>query len=316
MFATSSAKICSIVQIFKGVLNMKPEPYISETFREAVESHLIGNLLIKDTQCPLILGVFGPPGEGKTFQIDEICKSLGIKQIVISPGELESPAQTSGKDGDDPVAFLRKKYLYAGTAKGQLGSGHDMYMNKFDSFVLVINDVDTVLGNWGSNVNYTVQRQLLYGELMSLCDFPTMVARQMVKRVPIIMTGNDASILYAPLMRPGRMRLLRWVPDLHDKLKIISHIFPGITEAELYHLLQEYPSKPVAFWGDINSHYQENQLLAWLRSRTSEDKRQDLASRTEYKMEDIVRESHAPFETIRAYAAEFYKHDISKDVYV
>ncbi|MCL2576812.1 MAG: AAA family ATPase [Defluviitaleaceae bacterium] len=294
---------------------MSNEPYISEKFREEVESHLIGNLLIRDTECPLILGIFGPPGEGKTFQVDEICRVLKIKQIVISPAELESPAQSSDS-GNDPVAFLRKKYTEAGSPKGEMGAGYDMYMNKFHPYVLVINDVDTVLGDWGQNVQYSVQRQLLYGELMAICDFPTMVARHTVKRVPIIMTGNDASILYRPLMRPGRMRLLQWVPDASDKLQIIARIFPNIPKKELEKLIDEYPTKPVAFWKDINSRYQEKLLLEWIREKTRDDMRKDLEFRKEYAMEEILSNAPLTLEKIKEFAEEFNKLDISKEVYV
>jgi SpoVK/Ycf46/Vps4 family AAA+-type ATPase len=269
---------------------------------------------VKDTQCPLILGVFGPPGEGKTFQIDEICNSLGINQVIISPGELDSPSQSSGKAGDDPVAFLRKKYIEAGTAKGSTGS--DSYMNKFHSCVLVINDVDTVLGDWGPKVEYTAHRQLLYGELMSLCDFPTLVVRQTVKRTPIILTGNNAAILYSPILRPGRMRLFTWLPDVTDRLQIISRIFSNIPVSELENLVKQYPDKTTAFWSDIKSRYQEKLLLDWLSGRSREDVKKDLEFRKEYVMDEIIDNTHVPLEEIKDIAAEFAAHDVSKDVYV
>jgi hypothetical protein len=236
------------------------------------------------------------------------------RNLVISPAELESPA--SSDQGNDPVAFLRKKYTEAGSPKGEMSAGFDMYMNKFHPFVLVINDVDTVLGDWGPKVEYTVRRQLLYGELMSLCDFPTQVVRQTVKRTPIILTGNDASILYSPLMRPGRMRLYSWTPTVTDRARIISRIFPNIPEDELLDLVKQYPTKPTAFWSDIHSRYQENLVLDWLKEKPRDDIRTDLDNRKEYLMKEIIQDARVPLEDIKAIAAEFDSHDVNKKVYV
>ena len=292
---------------------MTHEPYISPKLREAIQSHLVGNLLIRDTDSPLILGVFGPPGEGKTFQINTVCNQMGINQIILSPGELESPAQ-SGGGSDDPIAMLRKKYIKAGSATGSTPEGG--YMNRFASAAMVINDVDTVLGDWGPKVEYSSNRQLLYGELMSLCDFPTLVARQPVKRVPIIMTGNDASILYAPLLRSGRMRLFKWAPTVVDKAMIVSRIFSGIPPEEIEKLIELYPDKPVAFWNDVNSRYHEDILLEWLRTRTIDDIRNDFYARREYSRRDITPHAHAPLNAIHYIADEFHKNDVRKESFL
>ena len=89
---------------------MKFDPFIDSEFFNAIYHHLIGNLLLKETDSPLILGIFGPPGEGKTFQTEVICKGLGVKLLTISPGELESP--NAGQPGE----LLRTLYLQGSEA--------------------------------------------------------------------------------------------------------------------------------------------------------------------------------------------------------
>ncbi len=38
---------------------------------------------------PLILGIWGPKGCGKSFNVELVCKALGAAAVVMSAGELE-----------------------------------------------------------------------------------------------------------------------------------------------------------------------------------------------------------------------------------
>ena len=66
------------------------QPIINKNFRESVESHIFCNILLDQVQIPLILGIFGPSGEGKTFQLEHVCRDMNVTAAIISPGELES----------------------------------------------------------------------------------------------------------------------------------------------------------------------------------------------------------------------------------
>lgn len=228
-------------------------PFINPEFFNAIYHHLIGNVLLKETETPLILGIFGPPGEGKTFQTEEVCKSLGVKLLVVSPGELESP--NAGQPGE----LLRVLYLRAGEA---IKSG--------EPSIVLINDIDTILGNWGELVQYTVNRQVVYGQLMAFCDYPTSVAGHNVARVPIIVTGNDPAKLYAPLLRPGRTRVFPWVPTLEDRYQVLRPMFPDIPESEMLVALKEFPDQPVSFWGDVRAAAWEGALARWAVSQNQQ----------------------------------------------
>lgn len=66
----------------------------------------------------------------------------------------------------------------------------------------------------------TVNNQIVVGTLMNLADNPTRVSvgqdwreSDFTNRIPIIFTGNDFSIIYAPLIRDGRMEKFYWYCD-------------------------------------------------------------------------------------------------------
>lgn len=222
------------------------KPFINSEFFNVIYHHLVGNLLLKETESPLILGIFGPAGEGKTFQTEEVCKILQVNPLTISPGELESP--NAGQPGE----LLRMLYL---RASEEIRSGKPS--------VVLINDIDTVLGNWGSLVQYTVNRQVVFGQMMAFCDYPYSVSGQNVARVPIIVTGNDPAALYEPLLRPGRTRVFPWTPTPDDRYQVLKPMFPEIPESSLTELLAEFPDQPVSFWSDARAAAWETALGRW-----------------------------------------------------
>lgn len=232
---------------------MKFRPHVNSEFQRAIYHHIIGNVLLKETESPLILGIFGPPGEGKTFQTEQVCKSLDVDLVSISPGELESP--NAGQPGE----LLRTLYLQAGHA---LQSGRPS--------ALLINDIDTVLGNWGDLVQYTVNRQVVFGQLMAFCDYPGSVSGQQVARVPIIVTGNNPALLYEPLLRPGRTRIFPWTPTPEDRCQILRPMFPEVSESSLKALVNEFPDRPVSFWGDVRAAVWEAALARWAAAQKPE----------------------------------------------
>lgn len=73
---------------------------------------------------------------------------------------------------------------------------------------------------------------MVSGTLMNLCDNPNRVSvfqvwrdSDLVQRVPIIVTGNDFSTLFAPLVRDGRMAKFYWEPDRVDLLAILHQMY-------------------------------------------------------------------------------------------
>lgn len=77
------------------------------------------------------------------------------------------------------------------------------------------------------SLQVTVNNQMVVGTLMNICDNPNRVSvyqewreSDTIQRVPIIVTGNDLSHMFAPLVRDGRMTKYYWKPDRED----LSHI--------------------------------------------------------------------------------------------
>ncbi len=225
--------------------------YISKRYEKSLILHIIKNLQnTQQNNIPLILGIHGPSGEGKTFQCESILNELNIKSFLISGGQLEN------SQAGQPAELIRKTYYTAGNYVQQ--------DNTKKAAALVINDFDTGVGNWGDLVQYTVNRQTIYGELMHLCDYPTSVQNMTTPRIPILLTGNDFSKLYKPLVRMGRMNCFEWKPTHKEKINIISTIFNQFQPNQISKLINDLnkfvriknhgqSDLPIAFYSNLKS---------------------------------------------------------------
>merc|ERR550537_1376045 len=205
--------------------NIEDGFYISPEFLDKMTIHIAKNFMeLPKIKVPLILGVWGGKGQGKTFQTELSFKKLGISPIVMSAGELES-----GNAGE-PAKLVRQRYREASdiVKKGQMTS-------------LFINDLDAGAGRMGGTTQYTVNNQMVNATLMNIADNPTNVQLPgqyevvEIPRVPVIATGNDFSTLYAPLVRDGRMDKFYWAPTFEDRVGIANGIFKadGVDEADV-----------------------------------------------------------------------------------
>jgi len=227
--------------------------YISPTFLDKVAVHITKNFLkIPGIRVPLILGIHGRKGEGKTFQCDLVFAKLGFEPVVISGGELESP------DAGDPSRLLRLRYREAAEqirVRGQMCA-------------LFINDLDAGAGRFDSTTQYTVNTQLVNATLMNIADNPTNVQLPgsyddtPLHRVPIIVTGNDFTTLYAPLIRDGRMEKFYWNPTRDDKVGIIGGIFApdGLSPGEIEQLVDSFPAQSIDFFSALRSRIYDEQI--------------------------------------------------------
>lgn len=109
-------------------------------------------------------------------------------------------------------------------------------------------------------MQYTVNRQTVFGELMHLTDYPHLVEGRSVQRVPIVLTGNDFTRLYTPLVRTGRMVSFRWLPTSEEKANIVSRIFPGLSQKECQSLVNFFADEPVAFYAYLRSVLIDDEL--------------------------------------------------------
>jgi ribulose bisphosphate carboxylase small subunit len=233
--------------------------YIASRFLNKVAVHITKNHLeLPSVRVPLILGIHGRKGEGKSFMCELIYKRMGIGVVYMSGGELESP------DAGDPARLIRLRYREAGEWSRVHGR----------MAVLMINDVDAGIGRVDQYTQYTVNTQLVNGTIMNIADNPTNVQlpgsynQEPTQRVPIILTGNDFSTLYAPLVRDGRMEKFYWEPDRTDRMGMISGMFAvdGIGPSEIETLIDAFPTQSVDFFGALRSRLYDEQVLQFIQS--------------------------------------------------
>ena len=219
---------------------------IPARFSTEVHQHLLLNFTEFPEQ-PLILGIFGAPGEGKTYQLRGALSQAKVEQYSVSAADMESD------HAGEPAKLVLSEYVKAARA---IESGVPS--------ALVIDDIDTTIGEWAQNTG-TVNHQQVLAQIMHLADHPNMIERfaedpnrphtfssLTVRRVPIFVTGNDPGKIYSPLRRPGRMTVLHWQPIPAERHEMVCGIFQGMLSADqVTQILQRYQHQPVAFFASL-----------------------------------------------------------------
>lgn len=233
--------------------------YLSPRFLEKLAVHITKNYLkLPQVKIPLLLGVHGRKGEGKTFQCELVYERMGIEVVHISGGELESP------DAGDPARLIRLRYREAA----------ELVRVRGKMAVLMINDIDAGAGRFDALTQYTVNTQLVNNTLMNIADNPTNVQlpgsydENEIQRVPVIMTGNDLSTLYAPLIRDGRMDKFYWQPDRDDRIGIVGGIFEpdNLSPQDVTLLVDTFPTQAIDFFGAVRAQIYNEQIRDFIYS--------------------------------------------------
>ena len=231
--------------------------YVSPRFLDKLAIHITKNFIdFPGVRVPLILGVHGKKGEGKSFQCELVFQKMGIDPVRMSAGELESP------DAGDPVRLIRMRYREAA----------ELVKVRGKMSVLLINDLDAGAGRVNQNTQYTVNTQLVNGTLMNIADNPTDVQlpgsyeTEPIQRVPIIVTGNDFSTLYAPLIRDGRMEKFYWEPNSDDRMGIVAGIFgvDGLSLSDVQQLVSHFADQSIDFFGALRSRLYDEQVRQFI----------------------------------------------------
>jgi ribulose bisphosphate carboxylase small subunit len=227
--------------------------YVSPRFLDKLAVHITKNFLqLPGVRIPLILGIHGRKGEGKTFQCELLFEKMGFEPVMISGGELESP------DAGDPARLIRLRYREASEqvkVRGQMCA-------------LFINDLDAGAGRFDSGTQYTVNTQLVNATLMNIADNPTNVQlpgsydATPLNRIPIIVTGNDFSTLYAPLIRDGRMEKFYWEPTREERIGVLRGIFPTgeLSQQDITELVDTFPEQSLDFFSAVRSRIYDEQI--------------------------------------------------------
>lgn len=242
-----------INQAQRDFSNIEDGYYIAPAFLDKLTIHIAKNFMdLPKIKVPLILGIWGGKGQGKTFQCNLAFNKLGIAPIVMSAGELES-----GNAGE-PAKLVRQRYREAS----------DVIAKKGRMCALFINDLDAGAGRMGLGTQYTVNNQMVNATLMNIADNPTNVQlpgvynTEEIPRVPVICTGNDFSTLYAPLIRDGRMEKFYWAPTRDDRIGICMGIFKddNVDEEDVQILVDEFPGQSIDFFGALRARVYDDKV--------------------------------------------------------
>ncbi|KAD4586045.1 hypothetical protein E3N88_23646 [Mikania micrantha] len=230
--------------------------YIAPAFMDKLVVHITKNFMtLPNIKVPLILGVWGGKGQGKSFQCELVFAKMGITPIMMSAGELES-----GNAGE-PAKLIRQRYREAADI-----------IKKGKMCCLFINDLDAGAGRMGGTTQYTVNNQMVNATLMNIADNPTSVQlpgmynKEENPRVPIIVTGNDFSTLYAPLIRDGRMEKFYWAPTREDRIGVCVGIFrtDGISKEDVTKLVDTFPGQSIDFFGALRARVYDDEVRKWI----------------------------------------------------
>lgn len=239
--------------------NLEDGYYISPSFLDKMTVHIAKNFMeLPKIKVPLILGIWGGKGQGKTFQCMLAYKKLGINPIVMSAGEMES-----GNAGE-PARLIRQRYREGAEVikKGAMCS-------------LFINDLDAGAGRMGDMTQYTVNNQMCNATLMNIADNPTNVQlpgvyrNDPIPRVPIICTGNDFSTLYAPLIRDGRMEKYYWNPSREDRVGVCFGIFKddNLTRGDVEYIVDTFPGQSIDFFGALRARVYDSAVREFIEQQ-------------------------------------------------
>jgi SpoVK/Ycf46/Vps4 family AAA+-type ATPase len=211
-----------------------PNPHvIPARFQHELDQHLVFNF-VGTGSWPLVLGVFGRPGDGKSFQVRTHLERRGVLVVSINAADLESDR------AGQPGKLVLARYEDAGhrTSEGMPAA-------------LIVDDFDTTVGEWEHSTS-TVNHQQVLAQLMHLADSPTQAANTALHRVPVFITGNDLSKIYPPLRRPGRMRPFFWLPTEAERQEVVEQIMvPILDQAGTAELLAQLPEAPIAFFSNL-----------------------------------------------------------------
>ena len=215
---------------------------VPEEFERRIAVHVFSlfSELNKTVVPPLYLAIEGAPGEGKTSQTLAVLLKFGIDAIYVSASDI------SGAHERESVDVLNSILEYAN------------HLRDDDKLVsIVIDDFHMGIITQDQAVKKTINTNLLTGKMMNLADCSE------TKRVPIILTGNDFSTVYAPLLRAGRADLFEWNPTGETKKQIVTQIlstFVDINEDDVEHFFNRYQNRSISDFAQLKNDYRKKYI--------------------------------------------------------
>ncbi|XP_058068039.1 ribulose bisphosphate carboxylase/oxygenase activase, chloroplastic isoform X2 [Magnolia sinica] len=170
------------------------------------------------------------------YYIAPLFMVMGIEPVIMSAGELES------ERAGEPGRLIRDRYRTAS----------QVVENKGKMSCLMINDLDAGLGRFDNPTRVSIGQDWRESDV--------------TQRVPVIVTGNDFSTLYAPLIRDGRMDKFYWQPNREDIINIVHRMYEkdGITWDEVVSIVDTFPNQALDFYGALRSRTYDRSISKWV----------------------------------------------------
>ncbi len=216
--------------------------FVPQRFEETVASHIIAPYLEKNINYkpPIYLAIKGDAGEGKTAQSIATCTQKGFYVIYVSASSL------SGSHENEAKEKLQKIYNYALQLK-----------TKFLTSI-IIDDFHKGIANEDENIKKTINTSVLIGYMMNIAEHNGSI------HIPIILTANDLSKIYSPLLRTGRADIFSWKPKSEEKKEIVFNILnPFVSEkkeSEFLKFYKKYCNENVAFFAQLKNQWRKKVL--------------------------------------------------------
>lgn len=213
---------------------------VSPRFEKIILTHVI-SLYLKDNELylpPIFLLIEGVAGEGKTSQAIASCIQHGIKVVYISGSQL------SGSHEHDAIDVMEAVYKQA-----------LMLREQKENVSIIIDDFHLSNASIDTNVKRTINSTLLTGYLMNLTQ------NKSEAKIPIILTGNDFSQIYKPLVRAGRADQFKWIPNYEEKRNIVRNVlgeFSSINPIEFEQFYSRCCNASVAEFVQLINDYRKS----------------------------------------------------------
>lgn len=235
-------------------------------FENVVLGHIYNNRLFPETAA-LILVIVGSSGSGKSFNVEQTCRSFDIFC------KFTTGATFQGNEGAPRRQFQ--------TAYKEALAGAGVHLDKVvdrispdhpsptREAVLLIDDLHLSLASQRSD-NFSQNTQLFQSTLMSACDDPCSIFELDSRfgpslRVPIIATTNATSEVYQPLLRHGRARLFEWKPTPENNMQAAQRLLFQFARESTEGVITKYRNEIPAFFRELVSRAREELIIRCIR---------------------------------------------------
>jgi SpoVK/Ycf46/Vps4 family AAA+-type ATPase len=226
--------------------------YLPQICKDTAVLHTLDNNS-GEPDTPLIQLVHGDAGQGKSTGLRAILAALKAKVFIFGGSQFESV------DAGRPAGNFEEVFESA---------METLHSSKPSFSAVLIDDLDMGIGNFGGNIQYTVNRQHFVVTLMHLCDRYS--GKRHLQRPAVFVTANRPDVLDGPLIRDGRCEKFLWTYLPAEREEIIHRLYPQLPRFHVQALNERFPEEPIAFFAGLKRLVRRKAAVKLLREKTTE----------------------------------------------